>query len=341
MRRASVKLWRRHLEDAGVDSRLIRSYLAYVRRMARAGLPPIFEIRHLSQLLGRTLGYVASVVNCPEAHYRTFRLRKRRGGSRSICAPYPALLECQQWIAENILSRAPLHGAAHGFRKGKSILMNAEPHLGARCLLKLDIRDFFPSIGISRVIAVFRRLGYPPNVSFYLARLCCHGDALPQGAATSPALSNIIAAKMDARLSGLSTCFGLVYTRYADDMTFSGARMSIKTVDSISAIVTAEGFELNATKTRLCRKPGRRIVTGISVSGKEPALPRALKRQLRQDAHYVMRYGNSSHVGKRGIRDPFYLDSLYGKLLFWQWVEPRNSFVNSCLPVIQRIRRER
>ncbi len=333
----ALREWKRFYGDRGIRPDLAQLWLSYAEHMLAAGLPPIFEFRHLASLLGRTPTYLASIVNAPEAHYRTFRIPKRRGGTRTISAPYSALLECQQWIHKLILSSDRVHPYVHGFRRKRSILTNARPHLGQRCLLKMDLRDFFPSISLQRVIGVFRRLGYVPNVAFYLARICCLDDALPQGAATSPALSNLVAGRMDARLAGLTKRFGLHYTRYADDLTFSGERISLKTVEILSDVIGEEGFTVNEGKTRLCRSGGKRVVTGISVRTTEPRLPKSYKRRVRQEAYYVWRFGIRSHASKRRIRNPFYIDSIYGKLLFWKWVEPDNRFVSEFLPRIQSL----
>jgi retron-type reverse transcriptase len=203
----------------------------------------------------------------------------------------------------------------------------------------MDLEDFFPSIKLRRVIALFKRLGYPQNVSFYLSQLCCYSKQLPQGAATSPYLSNIIATKMDARLYGLSRAYGLNYTRYADDLTFSGPKISIKTIETIKKVVEDEGFKVNPQKTRLCRSAGKRIVTGISVSGKNLTIPREYKRELKQELHYVRSFGLTSHIARRQIRNPFYIESLYGKLIFWKWVEPDNTFVNQVIPYMREMLR--
>jgi hypothetical protein len=201
----------------------------------------------------------------------------------------------------------------------------------------MDLADFFPSIKLNRVIAVFRHFGYPPNVAFFLARLCCVDGAIPQGAATSPALSNTIAFHMDARLSGLARACGLTYTRYADDLTFSGKLITIRFPEIVKGIVREEGFQVRDEKTHLCRSTGKRIVTGISVAGDALAVPRKYKRELRKEVHHILAHGYISHITKRKIRDPFYLDALYGRLMFWRWVEPKNPFLATALPHIEAL----
>ena len=230
-----------------------------------------------------------------------------------------------------------VHAAAHGFIRGRSIISNARAHLRKPYLLKMDICDFFPSIAINRVICVFQNLGFPNNVSFYLARLCCLRNHLPQGAATSPALSNTVAYVMDCRLTGLAESYGLGYTRYADDLTFSGDRIPIRFLQIVETVVAEEGFKIRSEKTRFCHGAGRKIVTGLSVSGDEVRVPRGYKRKIRQEVHYLLKFGQLSHTSKRRIRNPFYLESLYGKLVFWGSVEPENAFVSFATPRIVRL----
>ena len=305
--------WSRYYADIGLKKSIADKYSRYVTQMASQGLPPIFEFDHLAKLLGRRNEYLASVVNSPDSHYRTFMIQKRSGGLRQIDAPYPALLECQQWLTNQILSKLPVHNAAHGFRKNRSILTNASVHLGCRQLLKMDLQDFFPSIPQRRVTGIFRHLGYPQNVSFFLSSLCCFDKKLPQGGATSPAISNLVARRLDARLSGLARAWKLKYTRYADDLAFSGKFVPANFVNGAKEVIAAEGFWARDNKTHLIRN-SKKIVTGIVVDGDSLRLSRDYKRAVRQDTHFVLKHGLYSHLAKRRITDPFYIDRLHGRL---------------------------
>lgn len=333
--------FRYYFSEIGIKAELIRKYTSYIRRLKKTtNAPVIFEFGHLAKLLGRTEKYLASAVNSSDAHYRTFKIPKRRGGMREISAPYPALLECQRWINSHILSKAGSSYCAHGFVRRRSILTNARVHAGQKMMLKADIKDFFPSIGISRVIMVFRKFGYAPNVAFYLASLCCLNGVLPQGAATSPALSNIISRRLDARLYGLARKFGLRYSRYADDLTFSGDRIPARFIGYINGIIAKEGFELNEGKTRLLREKNQKIITGINVTNKQLTVPRQFKRQLRRDVFHLATKGYFDHLNNRKIFDPFYIDTIYGRMLFWQSVEPQNDFVAKYIGKMRDIRNE-
>jgi hypothetical protein len=209
-------------------------------------------------------------------------------------------------------------------------------HTVGACLLKMDLEDFFPSIALSRVIGVFRGLGYPPNISFYLGALTTVDGALPQGAPTSPALSNVVAYKLDCRLSAFCKGRKITYTRYADDLTFSGADIGGWHIDTITKIVADEGFRIQGSKTRLKRTGGVRVVTGLSVSGRV-RVRREFRRDVRQRAHYVIKYGYFSYVKRKRIRNPYALESLIGKLEFWRSVEPESLFVSETLGELRSI----
>jgi len=312
-------------------------YLMYVEKMLNNDMPIIFEFRHLAGLLGVTAEYLTSVVNATGAHYREFRIPKKNGGKRTISAPYPTLLHCQQWINKNILSKIQIDNSAHGFNSNHSILTNAKEHLNKKNILKLDITDFFHSISIRRVIKIFRELGYPRNISVYLSKLCTFKERLPQGAATSPMLSNIVARGLDKKLDHYSKACQINYTRYADDLTFSGENIGCAFLKKVSLIISKHGFSINEKKTRLYKHNGKRIVTGISVAGDKPKVPRSYKRKLRQEVFIIKKHGYYSHVNKMKIKKPFYIDSIYGKLLFWKFVEPDNNYVNIQIQYIKKL----
>jgi RNA-directed DNA polymerase len=242
--------------------------------------------------LGRKLGRP----KLEHYHYRI--LPKRSGGFRLTESPKPRVKELQRRILFEILDRIPAHHAVHGFVKGRSIVSFATPHAGKVMLLRLDLQDFFPTFPAARVQAVFRTLGYPESVADRLGAICTNAvprhiwsqmpeiDAsewrearelyahahLPQGAPTSPALANLMAYRLDCRLSGLARSAGAVYTRYADDLAFSGGEEFHRVVDRFSthaaAVALEEGFHVNHRKTRVMRQGVRQHLAGLVVNRK-------------------------------------------------------------------------
>ena len=327
--------WASFFKDRGLRKEVSDAYLEYIRPIEEKGFPVIFEIHHLANLLGLEYSVVNAMIYSPYSFYRKFSIPKRRGGTREISSPYPSLLECQRWIKENILDRDFVHYSAQAYTKSKSILSNASKHLDNHALLKIDVKDFFPSIKINWVVSYFHSLGYAKNVSFALASLCCLNGELPQGAATSPSLSNILCRSLDKRLYRLAKAYELTYTRYADDIAISGRYIPNKLITDIRHILHDYGFILNDKKTNLIIGNKQKIVTGIAVHGDKLALPRKYKRRLKQEIHFISTYGLISHISKKKIRDPHYLESLKGKVKFWLQVEPTNHFALNALKTLQ------
>jgi hypothetical protein len=230
-------------------------------------------------------------------HYHYRILPKRSGGVRLIESPKRELKELQRRILSSMLDRIPAHAAAQGFIKGRSIVTFASPHVGKQVVLRLDLENFFPAFPAARVQALFRTIGYPEPVADRLGGICSNAtpgsvwndrpleiDAehwrearvlyarphLPQGAPTSPALANIMAFHLDCRLSGLARSAGAGYTRYADDLAFSGdggfARVVERFAAHAAAVALEEGFGVNHHKTRIMRHGVRQSLAGIVVN---------------------------------------------------------------------------
>jgi RNA-directed DNA polymerase len=253
-------------------------------------------------------------VHCPLGlHYHQLLKHKSSGGLRLIEIPKPDLKRVQRRLLAGLLDKIPVHEGVHGFTKGRSVLTHAGEHVGKATVMCFDLRDFFNSIGVARIRALWRTLGYPEGVSAALAALCTtraprgvrerllesgsvdHRGAvrlasphLPQGAPTSPALANLCAFGLDLRLDGLAWRFGARYTRYADDLVFSGAaelmpqRRALQAW--VQAVAQAEGFGLNTAKTRAMPRHHRQQVTGVVVN-ERPNLERGAYDRLRAQLH--------------------------------------------------------
>lgn len=259
-----------------------------VRREVRLGLPPVVCAHVLGTLLGVSPQLIRALAVRPRRYYREFSIAKKGGGVRPIATPRVFLKVVQWWILDRILlpySERILPESVCGFRPRRGTLHAAAPHVGARFLLRCDLADFFGSVSAAAVEGAFRRIRYGPLSAALLARLTTLGDALPQGAPTSPALANIAFARCDSKLERLAEREGLHYSRYADDLFFSGAD-PIKPgfAARVSRTVSAEGFRLNSEKSRMMGPSQRRIVTGLVISEKAQP-PRELRRRLRARFH--------------------------------------------------------
>jgi RNA-directed DNA polymerase len=273
-------------------------------------------------------------------HYRV--LAKKSGAIRLIEAPKPRLKELQRNILAQILDRIPPHTAAHGFVKGRSVKTFLLPHVGQRVVLKMDFEDFFPSITGVRVQTVFRMLGYPEPVADLLGGICTNAvprrvwspdaqfhDAcirhtqphLPQGAPTSPALANICAYRVDCRLTGLARSAGAEYTRYADDLAFSGGEEFERGIERFSThvavIVAEEGFIVNHRKTRIMRQGVRQRLAGL-VANQHFNVMRTDFDRLKATLYNCVRFGLAS---QNRTAHPHFLEHLKGRI---GWVESVN-----------------
>jgi hypothetical protein len=297
------------------------------RILQEHGLPLLANLSQLRKLLGikssNQLGYFLLASEQCEGPYTRFTIPKRGGGERVICAPGKQLRWVQRQILDQILAKVAPHQAAHGFVAGRSTVTNAEKHRGATLLIKFDLRDFFPTIHYHRVMGLFASLGYyvgdgrfgtdddAKRVAPTLARLCCYtpdpeaweGVVLPQGAPTSPAISNLVCRRLDARLEGLAQRKQGVYTRYADDLTFSFKDDSLDLGRFrwwVDQVCHQEGFFVNQSKYRVIRASQRQLVTGIVVND-ELRIPREERRRFRALLHNCRRHGLASQ--SRGRAD--------------------------------------
>jgi retron-type reverse transcriptase len=278
-------------KNPDVDSRFIAFLAAYSARMTKRGFIPLTSPADLATKLGHEPKVLSAVAARAAASYREIRLPRKNGTYRIIHSPDDPIKNIQRWILRNILAGYAPHDASHGFVRGRSIVTNASQHVGHSVLIMMDIADFFPSITYRRVRKGFEKLGYPYSVAQMLANLCTRMGYLPQGAPTSPALSNLVCERLDSRLSGLARSRGFSYSRYADDMAFSSDDPRLPSlIPFLKQIIQEAGFRVNAEKTRIARKGARRVVTGIVVN-EHPNLPRRQVRKLRAAAYRLARQG--------------------------------------------------
>ena len=285
----------RHLEKILQETHGKQAVKDDILKFRRMKLPPIVSRGDLSLFLGISPQKIFSVCDDrikAKIHYRKFELKKRNGSKREIYAPRTYLKVVQWWILDNILNRNKISKNVFGFVPKRNIVQNAEFHYGARHILNVDIKDFFPSIDFFQVLNVFLEMGYSKDVSDMLAEICCLNYHIPQGAPSSPAIGNLVLRDMDKKLTELSKAVGIKYSRYADDLTFSSKKWIDKEfLSKVSGIVVAEGFKLNRKKTRFSGPQDRLEVTGVVINQKiQP--PRRWRKRVRATLHnYQMKRG--------------------------------------------------
>lgn len=330
-------------------SRGLADRRANVEKLQAAGLPVLSTPADVAQSLGISISRLRWLAfhsdASPLIHYVRFTVPKKTGGVRELSAPHRDLALAQRWIFQNILQRLPTHAAAHGFVRGRSIRSNALPHVGQALLVNVDLKDFFPTITFPRVLGALQQLGYSPAVATVLALLCTESPrrkveyagqvyyvatgprALPQGACTSPPLSNLIARRLDSRLNGLVEMLGWKYTRYADDLTFSAAA-SLEPQQRVGYllarlrhIVQDEGFVINNDKTRVQKPNSAMSVTGIVVNRRAGVRRREVRR-LRAILHNAQRHGIAS---QNRDDDPQFVARLQGRISFIRMINPEQA----------------
>ena len=288
----------------------------------------------------------ASPVEGPLQHYRYRWIAKTAGGSRLLEIPKQRLKQIQRRILAEILDRIPPHPAAHAFRAGRSVASYVAPHTKKRIMLHIDLREFFPSVRSSQVHALFRTAGYPSRVASLLTGLCTNRTPreiqmpkesgsesnlwrrryeqphLPQGSPTSPALANLSAFWLDCRLSGLARKVGADYTRYADDLLFSGGDELANCITRFrvlaAAIALHEGFEIRLRKTRVMSQDVRQQVAGIVIN-QHPNMPRQQYDTLRAILYNCHRHGPASQNREN---HPTFREHLQGKIAYWKTICP-------------------
>ncbi|MEZ0610264.1 reverse transcriptase domain-containing protein [Fibrella sp. WM1] len=320
-RKARAEAWQATLATAipylgDGNPAALANHTADSARLAQFGLPQFESPLALATAMKlslselRFLAYNRAVSTV--SHYKRFHLTKKSGGKRLISAPMPRLKKAQLWVLENILNKVQPTEHAHGFRAERSILTNALPHVGQDVVINIDLKNFFPTVSYARVKGLLAKLGYSEAIATVLALLCTEPDTqalqvdgktyhvgngsrhLPQGAPTSPALTNLLAYRLDRRLNGLARAFGYVYTRYADDLTFSAtgsvASQANQLIWAVEQIVQGEGFVVHPDKISVMRKGQQQRVTGIVVNQKA-SIDRATLRRFRALLHQIGQTG--------------------------------------------------
>ncbi len=349
-------------QELGIDPVVLKNASNAIQQIAKVNtkLFPLLTLNHLSVVTGLKYGFLRNTVARKTGRYRHFYMKKKVPGRRNvrmISIPEKRLLSCQKWITQNILKFGAVHPSSFAYHPDSNPVFAARVHTSASWLIKVDIQDFFHAISEHRVYGVFRSLGYSKILSFELARLCTmpaerptHSKdpnakypstvvqyyktstvgILPQGAPTSPMLSNLIMREIDEALAQLAESSDMRFSRYADDIVFScDNRRDRKNVNRVKRaildILNQHGFRPNLRKT-VVRAPGeRKIVLGMLVDSAKPRLPREYKDLIRLHLHYLMHpdFGPSKHADARKTSIARIYHHVFGTICWARAVEPQ------------------
>lgn len=302
----------------------IQRCLDYAEVLFLHQVPVIYNPAHLSALVGYKKEYLKKASLFPNYFYRDFEVAKKNGSKRLISEPLPSLKEIQIWILRNILYKVPISAFAKAYRPTVTLLENLRFHKNQPKVFTLDLENFFPSIRVEAVENEFLKLGYSRIISKLLSKLCTKDGSLPQGAPTSPYLSNLIFKDTDASIAAYCKEYKIRYTRYADDMSFSGDFDENELLEKVTETVAQIGLSINAKKTQLMTLGMRQTVTGVVVNQK-PQVIFHKRNELRQALYYIQKFGLEGHRNHKGIKQRNYLEHLLGKINFVLQINPKDA----------------
>ncbi len=275
------------------------------------------ELASVEQDLGFSAKTLYGLSNNLEKHYHNVLIPKRDGSKRKLSVPDLILKRVQKSIADNILAQYPVSKYAKAYKVGSNVQRNAQPHIGKKKILKLDIEGFFDHILYSQVKnTVFCEEKFAEPIRVLLTMLCYYKESLPQGAPTSPAITNIIMYDFDETVGAFCDEKKIAYTRYCDDMTFSGDFDEGEVIAFVKGELCKLGLFLKNRKTAVIPASKRQTVTGIVVNEKLN-ITKEYKKKIRQEMHYIQKFGLDEHIKRCGISDrEQYVLSLCGRIAF-------------------------
>lgn len=320
-------------------SSIFSNYGCYVHGMSAAYWKEVeigYKSSNLPDITPEKLKYVAVMFDCsitdlygisnePSEFYKTYYVSKRSGGKRRIDAPDQLLKYFQKWILEDILYRIPCSRFAKAYVPRRAVKDNAKFHRGQKIVLTLDVKDFFASIAENHVFHIFRQdCQYEEPVAVLLTRLCTYNGTLPQGAPTSAYLSNLVMRKFDEAIGAYCASRDIRFTRYADDMTFSGDFDIAALLHVVDQELKYLGLTRHPEKLKVMRQHDRQKTTGVVVNATQQ-VPREYRTKIRQEVYYIKTYGLDSHVERIGGEKVHYLQSLLGRINYALSVNPNDT----------------
>lgn len=258
-------------------------------RLNMLGLPVIQSMDDFSRIshISKYTLYQLSVNS--DRYYRTYSIEKKSGKLRTISQPSKKLKGLQSWILVHILNQLRVSSSCKGFERGSSIADNASSHKGANSLLTIDLEDFFPTITQKQVFNIFKALGYNNTIAVALSNICTYNKTLPQGSPCSPKLANLVAWRLDIRIQGFVGKRGITYTRYADDLSFSGLHplKVVQIIPMIKKIINDEDFKINPGKTRIAGSSRAKVVTGLVITEGEFGIGKKKYKYVRSKIYHL------------------------------------------------------
>ncbi len=267
-----------------------------------------------------------AISNRVESNYNVYKIKKNNGSYRTIYAPKPLLKSIQRKILKNILNNKKISNYAKAYHEGISLKDNAYPHLDKKTILKLDIIDFFENINFYDVYkSCFNTPYFPPEVGQLLTYLCTYESRLPQGAPTSSYISNLVMKEFDEEIGDYCKQRDISYTRYSDDMTFSGDFNPRELITKVRKMLYKLNLKINNKKIHIINNSQQQNVTGIIVNKKIQTSSR-YRNKIRQEIYYINKFSLKDHLTKINYKESSkkYLDSLYGKILYVLNIDPTN-----------------
>ncbi len=307
----------------GFSSDYVEKCLSYANPLLTNNLPVVYNIYHLSGLVGYNVSYLKRAVKFQKYFYRKFEILKRNGKKRTLYEPLPSLKEIQSWILDEILYKCKVSRYAKAYVPKRSIKEHTRYHTDEPFVLTLDIREFFRSIKFELVESLFHNMGYSIRLSNLLTKLCFLEDELPQGASTSPYISNLIMQDFDNEISKYCISNDIKYTRYADDLAFSGNLKADEVEELVKGELSKIGLELNDEKRKLMKPNQPQLVSGVIVN-KKAQLPKKVRNSLRNEMYYIQKFGLENHMERTNQKKPNYLKHLLGRINYVLQINPRD-----------------
>jgi len=341
------KLFIEECKNQEKSEQYIVNTLKYADNLVNRGFPVLFSLKHMAYELGINYEDLKTIEDHRENYYKHFHIKKKKGGLRHLSVPFTNLKLIQSWIYHNILLHHHPTSSAYGYIKNRSIKENADQHVAKRFILNVDLLKFFETITEHKVFKLFVEIGYTKTLSWSLSKLVTvpikedyylqlshieqklfnktfeqEYGVLPQGAPTSPSISNLVLRNLDGKMVELAELKGSTYTRYADDITFSGNDIkNIPTKTENMRVVMSENLLINWNKWTLRKKGMRQKVTGLNTTH-GLSVPKSYRKDVKRHIHFCLKYGPERHQKKIGDDKQFYRYWRLGRIHYIRFISP-------------------